>query len=669
MTVVERGLEQKKIELRFTDPQLNLFLQKNLLPGEKLSELPEPRKEDLIQAAINIVVDPAARKPFHNFKEWAEIFRLKPDYSIAALFHRPYHSITRYFMSSILQHMEMPTAPVENNDCRFGPSSFLLRGEIASQVADVRVLSYDFSFGAFNNEGQLLAVFQYNSLTSLSKVEGSPVFEQYPQGKLWYSGQNAELKPFSRESLFLGGSDSIVSEGKQDQAVDYIGNNYQSWQENEYLRRCDIPLHSLTLRGQGLLFANLNNPDRRADMEKIADYSRGLPDVFRIFNLALAYTGSIAGVEDLYKKSCYSKLSQEDRKHGRNVYFDPPEGINAMTDGFFLLARSIDATAMMAERIHCNLASLNPPIAIEREEILRSVLKSIFDDISSGIEFDVAYCQDRNADILLIESFFKEIAGLAKRESIDLKHYLQQRQALKELMLRDPQFKKVAYNIMVSAGTLKEKPEKWWEVDRNTEEYDQRTGLDTIGLTKSYEKPLVVEFGPGSGIARNERQKQAGTTEFAIADAIYYDSEKEPIEVHPEGVIIGDFDSIKRIEAEQAEMIIGVRSTVFKQGEKWDEIAKEVPRVLKSGGVWIDDSIRELYGRGNRIEQFKRVMAEINNSQIQAGVIFGPGMEGEDFKEGVSVPLALVMAKGVSLDEKVRPHLKPGYELKDINEC
>ncbi|EKD56325.1 MAG: hypothetical protein ACD_58C00225G0001, partial [uncultured bacterium] len=104
-----------------------------------------------------------------------------------------------------------------------------------------------------------------------------------------------------------------------------------------------------------------------------------------------------------------------------------------------------------------------------------------------------------NREVSLCISYFKELAGLTRRDTIDLRHYLRRQKTLEVLLERNPVLKAIAVEIMIKAGTLKPKPYLSWTVDRkasgnlerkvsgerNLDTQEARLGGDVIGWLKN----------------------------------------------------------------------------------------------------------------------------------------------------------------------------------------
>ncbi len=121
-----------------------------------------------------------------------------------------------------------------------------------------------------------------------------------------------------------------------------------------------------------------------------------------------------------------------------------------------------------------------------------------------------------------------ELVGAHEAGSIDLARYAREQDILASEMKKQDGLG-LFLRALGSRGVLRPIPEIHWRVDRNSEEYKRRLGVDVMGLLKALGEPgkkkLLLEFGPGSGKSRAERA-QAGLgnqyTDIIMADSIYY---------------------------------------------------------------------------------------------------------------------------------------------------
>jgi|GEM_PF-3981756 len=143
---------------------------------------------------------------------------------------------------------------------------------------------------------------------------------------------------------------------------------------------------------------------------------------------------------------------------------------------------------------------------------------------------------------------------------------------------------------------------------------------------------------------------------FSKNSAKYIRGEQEIPDVYdalpafPAGLIIGDFAKIEALKDDQIDVALGVRSTVYKEGEDYHDFMLMMFDKLKTGGVYVDDNIRENFGVNYRVEELKKIKEMWDSkpgekAEINVYVIMGRGVKGEDDDKG-EVPAAVVVCKG-----------------------
>lgn len=129
---------------------------------------------------------------------------------------------------------------------------------------------------------------------------------------------------------------------------------------------------------------------------------------------------------------------------------------------------------------------------------------------------------------------------------------------------------------------------------------------------------------------------------------------------YPPGTMVSDFSRVDRLADQQIDAAFAVRSTVYKTGEEYRDFLVQMTKKISADGIFIDDSVRENFGSNYRLADLRDVQRE---SGFPLHVILGPGMRGEDFSEGQSVPLALVMTRSGAKLQYIRDHLEDSYKL------
>ncbi|MFA6215533.1 MAG: hypothetical protein WC768_03120 [Patescibacteria group bacterium] len=192
---------------------------------------------------------------------------------------------------------------------------------------------------------------------------------------------------------------------------------------------------------------------------------------------------------------------------------------------FAEIQQSDPQTVISIENIMEALTARGKDLLIELHQGLSQVPEK---DRSNLVEKFLGELKKETPDQKAVRSQFKKIAGVFGGKEINLA-------ALKKsqtLVLRSLENEGGTANLLRTLqrfDRLKPIPEIHWRVDRTSEEYNRRLGLnitDFLGdIAPSQGKKILLEFGPGSGMSKKQRFK-AGTgykyDEFAMADCVYY---------------------------------------------------------------------------------------------------------------------------------------------------
>jgi len=149
----------------------------------------------------------------------------------------------------------------------------------------------------------------------------------------------------------------------------------------------------------------------------------------------------------------------------------------------------------------------------------------------------------------------------------------------------------------------------------------------------------------------------------------------ESINVHPAGVAVGDFDDIHKFKPEQLDVTLAVRSTVYKEGEDYQQFLQGLFNALKKDGIAVDDSVRDNFGRNYRLADLMKFREMIENkkrtgeidSNININIITGPGVKGEDHNQE-QVPLVLILSKNENYKKMIEDKLMAGYSIKGLDD-
>ncbi|MDD5039629.1 MAG: hypothetical protein PHY34_00595 [Patescibacteria group bacterium] len=144
----------------------------------------------------------------------------------------------------------------------------------------------------------------------------------------------------------------------------------------------------------------------------------------------------------------------------------------------------------------------------------------------------------------------------------------------------------------------------------------------------------------------------------------------ELLNAHPAGVMLGDFSEVNKLRDGQIDVALGVRSTVYVDREKYGKFIVDVVKKLKTGGMYLDDNVRENFGRYYRIAELQGVQQELNElarqgvipAEPEIYIVQGPGIKGEDYKT-TDAPLAVLISNGPLDGGQMSKMLEPGCRL------
>ncbi|MEK6733480.1 MAG: hypothetical protein AABY27_00005, partial [Pseudomonadota bacterium] len=130
----------------------------------------------------------------------------------------------------------------------------------------------------------------------------------------------------------------------------------------------------------------------------------------------------------------------------------------------------------------------------------------------------------------VVRAQFKTISSLLDRENIDLKTFEQNQELVLSSLVKGDQ-KALVLRVLNRMGRLSPIPEIHWRVDRSNQEYNRRLGINLVAFLQqrtgegSDQKQILLEIGPGSGMAKAERTGLGLSDHYqdiALSDKIYY---------------------------------------------------------------------------------------------------------------------------------------------------
>jgi hypothetical protein len=132
----------------------------------------------------------------------------------------------------------------------------------------------------------------------------------------------------------------------------------------------------------------------------------------------------------------------------------------------------------------------------------------------------------------MLHAQFSKIAELLTQPDIDLGKYAKaQELILRSLEISGQNNEGLYLRALNAMGKLRPAPEIYWKVDRRAEDYNRRLGVNLPGVLRDFAdestgKKTLLEFGPGSGVAKHDLSMQGAASkynEFSMSDAVYYD--------------------------------------------------------------------------------------------------------------------------------------------------
>jgi hypothetical protein len=138
------------------------------------------------------------------------------------------------------------------------------------------------------------------------------------------------------------------------------------------------------------------------------------------------------------------------------------------------------------------------------------------------------------------------------------------------------------------------------------------------------------------------------------------------IDAFPANTMIGDIKDINRLADNQIDVELAVRSTVYSRHEDYENFLTTLVDKLKTGGIALDDSIRDNDGWYYRFAEIIKAREQFKN-ETEILVILGPGFPGEDYQQE-RVPLSLIITKEGSSKELIASQLEPNCEVISFDE-
>ncbi len=170
---------------------------------------------------------------------------------------------------------------------------------------------------------------------------------------------------------------------------------------------------------------------------------------------------------------------------------------------------------------------------------------------------------------------------------------------------------------------------------------------------------------PESAAFRMACELLSGEMEDFLVDDFQEIDVYDKVPAYAPGTLVSDFKDVKNLRADQVDVSLGVRSTVYLRDDDYIDFLEQMYQKLRFQGVHVDDSVRDNDGWYYRLAELQEVQKRTGAS---LKVVMGPGFEGEDFNQQGVVPLALVMTRDQSKVDYIAKNLDEGFELYDLDQ-
>lgn len=398
-----------------------------------------------------------------------------------------------YKITSLLACLDSAPAAIADGTCRYLGVDIML-GDLPDGATTVAKLSSYGDVGVKDGDGKWVGHF---SLHELQATDPGTF--------------RALVGALNLEDLFFpGGAEGEIPPHEKDVLAHEFSTAYQRYAADPFFDDCGVPLHTFPLKEQIGLIRLLR--DGKAT-KPLADQVHTLgKNVLRIYALASAYN---------YTRPLEIPV------------VSPPEQQRFWSDLINMVDNVVDFVKLAetnAGILHTELRRSYPDIELNVEDVTHALIADTLHnlqtvkDVATLNEYQLNLAEQKSEITLGLE-YFREIIGLgektANQRPINLREYRKRQNALTKF-IKNPATKAPVIELLIKQKLVRPIPEISWEVDRDTAAYERRLGVNFTQWQQDKaaagERPVTLELGPGSGVAKGERQ----TYDFAIADALYY---------------------------------------------------------------------------------------------------------------------------------------------------
>lgn len=281
----------------------------------------------------------------------------------------------------------------------------------------------------------------------------------------------------------------------------------------------------------------------------------------------------------------------------------------------------------VAKKVLIDLQQEFPNLSLNENIIIQSLLSRAKDfmveletSIKSKPEQAEIYVNNFTAELnkelpkeQVVRAQFKTIASLLDRENIDLKTFEKGQEMVLGSLIKGT-MRASFLQTLNRMGKLSPIPEIHWRVDRSNEEYSRRLGINLVQFLQdnavgSKRKKILLEIGPGSGMAKKERASlniSENYQDIALSDKLYY-----PLSSVIEKII--DYTKLEKEIAKETGQVGNIELTLQERGQLADFIYKVL--IIKEGQTSSDTF---LYDEQNQalLTQDINNLREIISSQL-----------------------------------------------------
>ncbi|MES2023470.1 MAG: hypothetical protein V4439_02190 [Patescibacteria group bacterium] len=267
---------------------------------------------------------------------------------------------------------------------------------------------------------------------------------------------------------------------------------------------------------------------------------------------------------------------------------------------FQIYSEHVEKVAVVAGKVFSDLKQEFPNLLIDEDTITQSLLvrakdflveleaelQSNPEGIKSFVNKFITEIKKESPQEQVVRAQFKTIANLLNHENVDLKNF-ENNQDLILHSLGTGEQKALMFRALNRMNRLSPVPEIHWRVDRSSEEYDRRLGINVNKFLQERSgilgrKQILLEIGPGSGVAKSGRT-DLGLSEnyqdIALSDKIYY-----PLSSVVEKLI--DYSELEKIMGKESGSNDNLPLSAEEKSQLADFIYKTI--VIKQGETSFD---------------------------------------------------------------------------------